>query len=59
MMTIFERFMKKLNSDALAHYYQRRLENGKSRVEIEAILYTQSLLSLYEWDEENHSEELK
>ncbi|WED24311.1 hypothetical protein L3Q72_15640 [Vibrio sp. JC009] len=59
MTTAIKRFFQRLNSDALAQYYQSRLEQARSTVELEAIIYTQSLISLYDWEETDSNEEQK
>lgn len=57
MITAIKHFFHKLNSDSLAQYYQSRLERATSAVELEAIIYTQSLISLYDWEEPYNKEE--
>ena len=56
MITTIKRFLRKLESNPLAQYYQSRFEQAKSTVEIEAIIYTQSLISLYDWGEQDNDE---
>lgn len=59
MLTVIRRLFVALGSRSLARYYQSRLERSKTTLEREAIIYTQSLMSLYDWDESSSEEEQK
>ncbi|GAM75927.1 hypothetical protein JCM19241_225 [Vibrio ishigakensis] len=51
MLTAMKAFIQNLNSKPITHYYQSRCERAKTALEREMIAYTQSLLSLYDWNE--------
>ncbi|GAM55092.1 hypothetical protein JCM19231_1908 [Vibrio ishigakensis] len=51
MLTAMKAFILNLNSKPITHYYQSRCESAKTTLEREMIAYTQSLLSLYDWNE--------
>ncbi|GEA61935.1 hypothetical protein [Vibrio comitans] len=54
MLTAIKTFLQNLNSKSITTYYQSRCEQAKTALELEAIIYTQSLLSLYDWRDSNN-----
>lgn len=58
MLEAIKRIFQQKSGNALAEYYQSRLHTTKSIIEAEAIIYMNSLMSLYDW-EEGENEELK
>lgn len=59
MFTVIRRCIHKLNSDSLTQYYSSRLDRVTSVIEKNAIIYIQSLISLYDWDESDENKEEK
>lgn len=49
MLKAIRNYLFPYSSESLSHYYQNRLKNADGLIEREAILYTQSLISLYDW----------